>query len=107
MDSIYEVTLLFDFYGELLTENQKDVVRMHVLEDYSLGEISEILSISRQGVYDSLKRALASLKNYEETLHLVSRFQHIRTLAEQARKAEPAEKDQLLEEITQYTMEIE
>ena len=107
MESIYEVTLLFDFYGELLTENQKDVVRMHVLEDYSLGEISEILNISRQGVHDSLRRALHALQVYEEALHLVSRFQHIRALATEARGAAPQDKDRFLDDIINYTMEID
>ena len=107
MESIYESTLLFDFYGELLTANQKDVMRMHVLEDYSLGEISEILGISRQGVHDSLKRAEHALKNYEETLHLVERFRRIRQLAQQARAAEGAEKDHLLDQLTSFMMEIE
>lgn len=106
MESIYETTLLFDFYGELLTDSQKDVVRMHILEDYSLGEISEILGISRQGVHDSLKRALAALNNYEDKLHLVQRFLRIRALAEEARKAEGADKDRLIGEIAAYTMEF-
>ena len=106
MESIYETTLLFDFYGELLTDNQKDVVRMHILEDYSLGEISEILGISRQGVHDSLKRALAALNHYEDKLHLVQRFLRIRALAEEAGKAEGAEKDRLIGEIAAYTMEF-
>lgn len=106
MDAIYETTLLFDFYGELLTENQKNVCRMHILEDYSLGEISEVLSISRQGVHDSLKRALSALKNYENTLHLVERFLKVRSLAEAARQAEGEEKDRLLDAITHLTMEI-
>ena len=106
METIYETTLLFDFYGELLTDNQKDVVRMHILEDYSLGEISEILGISRQGVHDSLKRALAALNNYEDKLHLVQRFLRIRALAEEARKAMGADKDRLIGEIAAYTMEF-
>ena len=106
MESIYETTLLFDFYGELLTNNQKDVVRMHILEDYSLGEISEILKISRQGVHDSLKRALTALHNYEDTLHLVQRFLHIRELAAQAKEAEGAERGRLIDEIAACTMEF-
>ena len=106
MESIYETTLLFDFYGELLTANQNDVVRMHILEDYSLGEISEIRGISRQGVHDSLKRALAALNNYEDKLHLVQRFLRIRALAEEARKAMGADKDRLIGEIAAYTMEF-
>ncbi len=107
MDPIYETTLLFDFYGELLTENQKNVCRMHILEDYSLGEISEVLGISRQGVHDSFKRALAALKNYEETLHLVERFQRLKNMAVAARNAESGKKDALLDDIINYTMEID
>ena len=79
---------------------------MHILEDYSLGEISEILGISRQGVHDSLKRALAALNNYEDKLHLVQRFLRIRALAEEARKAMGADKDRLIGEIAAYTMEF-
>ena len=114
MDSIYEMTLLYDFYGELLTANQKEVCRMHILEDYSLTEISQILTISRQGVHDSLRRALTALKEYENTLHLVQRFnetrermEQIRGLASKAMDAEEAERVELLERIKAYTMEIE
>lgn len=114
MDSIYEMTLLYDFYGELLTANQKEVCRMHILEDYSLTEISQILTISRQGVHDSLRRALTALKEYENTLHLVQRFnetrermEQIRVLASKAMEAEEAERVELLERIKAYTMEIE
>ena len=107
MDPIYETTLLFDFYGELLTENQKNVCRMHILEDYSLGEISEVLGISRQGVHDSFKRALAALNNYESTLHLVKRFLNIRSLALKAKEASGKAQEQLLDQIAAYTMEID
>lgn len=114
MDSIYEMTMLYDFYGELLTANQKKVCRMHLLEDYSLSEMSQILNISRQGVHDSLRRALTALKEYENTLHLVARFndtrerlEQIRVLAEKAEKADEAERTGLLEQIKACTLEIE
>ena len=69
MDDILQLTLLYDFYGELLTEKQKQVY------DLSLTEIGEELSISRQAVRDQLKRTEKILLDYEEKLQLVSRFQ--------------------------------
>lgn len=74
MEKVYEETLLFDFYGELLTAKQKEICRMHLSEDWSLSEISEELGISRQGVYDTLRRAQEALATYENKLHMVKRF---------------------------------
>lgn len=65
----------FDFYGRLLTQKQRDVFRMYYLNDYSMGEISEELHISRQGVFDVLKRAEKALEEHEEKLGLVKRFE--------------------------------
>ena len=75
MDDILQLTLLYDFYGELLTEKQKQVYELHYQNDLSLTEIGEELSISRQAVRDQLKRTEKILQDYEEKLHLVSRFQ--------------------------------
>ncbi len=75
MDDILQLTLLYDFYGELLTEKQKQVYEMHYQNDLSLTEIGEELSISRQAVRDQLKRTEKILQDYEEKLQLVSRFQ--------------------------------
>ncbi len=72
-DLVYK-SLLMDFYGELLTENQKNIMDMYYNHDFSLGEISEITKISRQGVYDALKRAENALQGYEEKLKLIDRF---------------------------------
>lgn len=74
IDKLIEVGILFDFYKELLTEKQREVVNLYYNEDYSLGEISENLSISRQGVYDTLKRSEKILKDYEEKLKLVEKL---------------------------------
>ena len=52
MEKFVEQTLLYDFYGELLTERQQQVYESVVLEDYSLSEVAENLGISRQGVHD-------------------------------------------------------
>lgn len=73
-DKIVQIALLFDFYGQLLTEKQREIVDMYYNNDLSLGEISEQHGISRQGVYDSLKRAERTLYEYEEKLGLVDRF---------------------------------
>ncbi len=74
VDKVIEVSILFDFYGELLTEKQREVISLYYNEDYSLGEISENLNISRQGVYDTLKRAEKILSGYEDKLKLVEKF---------------------------------
>ena len=74
MDEILHLTLLYDFYGELLTEKQKRVYEMHYQEDYSLTEIGEEFSISRQAVQDQLRRTEKILRDYEEKLGLVARF---------------------------------
>ena len=73
-DKLVQITLLFDFYGQLLTEKQIEIVDMYYNNDLSLGEISEQQGISRQGVYDTLKRAERTLYQYEEKLGLVDRF---------------------------------
>lgn len=75
MEDILQLTLLYDFYGELLTEKQKQVYEMHYQNDLSLSEIGEELSISRQAVRDQLKRTEKILRDYEEKLQLISRFQ--------------------------------
>ena len=74
MDKVYEDTLLLDFYGQLLTERQYEIMDLHFNNDYSLGEIAEQLNISRQGVYDSIKRGRAVLNRMEEKLGLVEKF---------------------------------
>ena len=71
---LVEIAILFDFYGKLLSEKQATVIDLYYNYDLSLAEIGEELGISRQGVYDTLKRAEESLYQYEETLQLVNRF---------------------------------
>lgn len=61
---------LFDFYGELLPNRQKKIVIDYYEENLSLSEIAENESISRNAVYDALKKAEDALMNYENTLHL-------------------------------------
>ena len=76
VEKILEISLLYDFYGQLLTDKQKNIIELYYNNDLSLGEISEILNISRQGVYDFLKRSEKLLYRYESKLGLVEKFLH-------------------------------
>ena len=74
IENIMEQTLLYDFYGELLTDHQKRIYEDVVFNDLSLTEVAEQEGISRQGVHDSLKNAEKSLEDYESKLGLVEKF---------------------------------
>ena len=74
MIKIVEQSLLYDFYGELLTKHQKEIYEDVVIHDYSLSEIANEKGISRQGVHDLIKRCDKTLRGYEDKLHLVERF---------------------------------
>ena len=74
MPKDYTVALLLDFYGEVLTEKQRDMVDLYYNEDMSLGEIAQNAGISRQGVRDSIKRAEGILFDMEEKVAFVKRY---------------------------------
>ena len=78
MDKIIERGLLFDFYGELLTNHQQKIYSEAVFNDLSLSELSEEEGISRQGIHDLIKRCDKSLQEYEDKLGLIKRFQQIK-----------------------------
>lgn len=94
MDSKPNISLLYDFYGDLLKDSQKNVVELCVNEDLSLSEVAEILSISRQGVRDALHRAERKLKEYEEKLGLLR--QHRETVETARRIIASSEKTETL-----------
>ena len=74
MDDSLRLALLFDFYGELLKENQKEVYNSFVFLDLSLSEIAEEQGISRQAVHDMVKRSVNTLEGYEKKLGLIKRY---------------------------------
>ena len=82
MDKILEQSLLYDFYGELLTPHQKSIYEDFVLNDLSLGEIAEERNISRQAVYDIVKRCKKQLEGSEQKLHLLERFTKVKESVE-------------------------
>ena len=73
---------LYDLYGELLNENQKEIYEEYFTEDLSMSEIAEERGITRQSVSDLIKRCTSSLEKYESRLGLLKRFLDIRNLAE-------------------------
>lgn len=71
---------LFDFYQGLLTPKQREYMDMYYKEDFSLVEISRLAKVSRQAVYDNIKRTEAILESYEDKLLLYSKFEQRLTL---------------------------
>lgn len=83
MEKIVEQGMLYDFYGELLTEHQRQIYEDVVFNDMSLSEIAEEQGISRQGVHDLVRRCDRALLEYEKKLHLMEKFLKIKeTVAE-------------------------
>jgi predicted DNA-binding protein YlxM (UPF0122 family) len=81
VNQIAEESLLFDFYGSLLTDKKQKVMRLYHEENMSLSEIAEDCGISRAAVYDSLKKAEKQLQDYENKLGMVaSYFERLETV---------------------------
>ncbi|MCT4611820.1 MAG: YlxM family DNA-binding protein [Clostridia bacterium] len=74
MKNVLEKALMFDFYGELLTEKQKEIYELYYLNDYSLTEIADDYGTTRQAVSDLLKRTENKLQNFEGKLGLIEKF---------------------------------
>ena len=79
-----ELILLYDYYGELLTERQRECFELRYYQDFSLGEIGQELGISRQGVYDNLSRTEALLKKMEDKTGCVRRDMACRKAAKRS-----------------------
>ena len=79
--SAIDLILLYDYYGDLLTDRQKECFEMRYYQDLSLGEIGEELGISRQGVHENLSRAEALLRNMEAKTGCAGRDQACRKAA--------------------------
>ena len=94
MSKNLQMSLLLDYYGEILTEKQKDVVELYYNEDLSLSEIAEHEKISRQGVRDSIKRGEDTLIELESKLKMQEKFSRISQLIEDiSQKAEAIYKE--------------
>lgn len=89
LEDIFKLNRLYDFYGMLLTDNQRICFEYYYRDDYSLTEIAEKIGISKQGVSDNLKRATKELEKYEKNLKLVEKT------------------DDFLEELSELKIQIE
>ena len=86
MDRIVEKSMLYDFYGELLTAHQKEVYGEYIQNDLSVSELAALLGISRQGAHDMVKRCEKILSDYEDRLHLVAHYATIKGLVGKIRE---------------------
>ncbi|MBQ6368640.1 MAG: YlxM family DNA-binding protein [Parasporobacterium sp.] len=94
MEGFVRQSLLYDFYGDLLTQHQKEIYEAYVLQNLSLGEIAEESGISRQGVHDLIRRCNVLLDGYENKLKLVERFLTVREKVGQIQKCADLESAQ-------------
>ncbi len=94
-----EQGLLYDFYGELLTDHQRNIYEDVVINDLSVSEIAEEYGVSRQGIHDLIKRCNRQLYEYESKLKLVERFLKIRSLIEDLPGLTDEARDRILKEL--------
>ncbi len=106
MERIVEQGLLYDFYGELLTDHQKKIYEAAVYNDMSLTEIADENGISKQGVHDLIKRCTNTLWDYENKLHMIKRFEAIKNQANRLNKVADDFKDLSDEQIIDNIREI-
>ena len=103
----YRMTMLFDFYGDVLTDRQKEFYDLYYNEDLSLGEIAENYGITRQGVRDVIVRAEAAMQEVEDKTGIIKRFHarsaHVDAIA--AAKTDP-QNDKPLEDIKILSIQV-
>lgn len=106
-EKMIEISLLYDFYGQLLTPKQQTILKLYYEDNYTLAEIAEELGITRQAVHDSIKKTDKILHDYEEKLGLTHKFEEtsaaikkIDGFIEKALMA-PATDDRLITELRQ------
>ena len=98
---------LFDFYGKLLTERQQEFIELYYNQDLSLGEIAEKYAVSRQAVYDNLRRSEKILEEYEAKLNLLARTELIKEKITKIKElmlaldCDPIKRDEILKLIKQ------
>lgn len=73
-EKVFEIGMLYDFYGKLLTPKQSDFIELYCESNYTLSEIAENMGISRQAVHDTIKKVEIILHEYEKNLGLIEKF---------------------------------
>jgi len=106
MEKIFERNILYDFYGELLTEHQKNIYEDAVYSDLSLSELSEEYGITRQGIHDLIKRCDKLLTTYENKLHLVEKFEKTKLLTNRIKELTESDEEDVIRKIREISEEI-
>jgi hypothetical protein len=110
MNEVLKQSLLYDFYGELLTEHQRNVYEEVVQNDLSYSEAAEMFGVSRQGIHELVKRCNKILEEYESKLHLVERFLQIRSSVQEIQtlssQYEAIEKEELAHRVLRISEKI-
>jgi predicted DNA-binding protein YlxM (UPF0122 family) len=118
LDTIAQASLLYDFYGALLTDKQREVMELYHEENYSIVEIAEELGVTKQAIHENLRKSEKILMGYEEKLGLMRRLletreliedidKRIDTLIEEVRKTGPEKIGKSLEEIRDMISDLE
>ncbi|MGG0657907.1 putative DNA-binding protein [Rummeliibacillus pycnus] len=108
LEKTTRMNFLFDFYQALLTDKQRSYMQLYYLDDHSLGEIAESYDVSRQAVYDNIRRTETMLEEYEEKLQLFEKFQNrqriLAKLSESVMDVSSVKTDQLalIEQLKQF-----
>ena len=89
-----ELSILYDFYCELLKVNQRQIFEDYIQNDYSLAEIAEEYGVSRQSIHDTVRRCTRQLEDYEERLHLAARFAEAKELLRQINRLTEPDRSQ-------------
>lgn len=110
MEKIVRQSLLYDFYGELLTEHQKNIYEDVIINDLSYSEIARLNGITRQGVYDMIKRCDKILEDYEAKLKLVEKFVNtkdkITTIKEEVLRLKNSNQDDMFDDLMANIEEV-
>lgn len=103
LEKTTRLNMLYDFYAPLLTNKQIEYMELYYLEDYSLGEIANVNEVSRQAVYDNIRRTEKVLEMYEEKLLLYDKFLKKQQVVERLRSSilSDVDKEELLRLVKQ------
>ena len=107
MNHIVKESLLFDLYGDLLTEKKRSVMALYHEENLSLTEIAEEFEVSRAAVYDSLKSAESKLAGYEEKLGMVRKLEAMSKFCKDLLKIDDSMLEEKLGEMQEIIKELE
>lgn len=102
----FELSMLYDIYGTLLSNKQREAVEMYCNEDYSLSEVAENTGISRQGVRDQLQHAQSLLEGYEEKLRLMEKIGLASARLEELSRFEEVKSNKAISDIIEDLQDI-